>query len=315
MVNLTATNQRVQFYLNFTMEKPNTEIKRRRLKMLEGALEEQNIMLDEVFPHKQLAVVDRIIYLTSGSGIAKVGADKLAEKCDVSIRTVTSAVKALKKTGEYIVARLIKTKGGAGKYIFVDKKHKNFREIMREVFLLSDYKFAQLNAEQFAEQKNNETVEAVSLEHEKTISNFNIFNIKQEKEIYINNTVNTIKDTIEEEKIPNRKYVEEYASNSLQISFYDFLDLLKYPKPIDEVKHILALRIGSDCDMKRFVKAKNIINSMAIRISEGYSFDNVTAAFTAALKKSDSYNVVQTLAKRTYLKRPIQFYNWLNERE
>lgn len=315
MGTLTATNQRVQFYLNFTTDKPNTEAKCKRLKALKASLEECNIMLDEAFSLKQLAVVDRIIYLTSGAGIAKVGADKLAEKCNVSKRTVTNAVKALKETGEYIVARLIKTKGGAGKYIFVDKKHKNFREIMREVFLLSDYKFAQLNAKQFAEQKNSKTLEAVSLEDEKISSNYNNFFTKQEKEIFKSNSANAIKEAIEEESIPSREYVEEYASNPLQIAFYDILNKIGYPKPIDEVKHILALRIGSDCDMKRFVKAKNIVLSMAIRISEGYGFDNVTAAFTAALKKSESYNTVQALAKPTYLKRPVQFYNWLKERE
>jgi predicted transcriptional regulator len=315
MTTLTATNQRVQFYLNFTKDKPNTKTKCNRLKALKASLEERNIMLDEAFSLKQLAVVDRIIYLTSGAGIAKVGADKLAEKCNVSTRTVTNAVKALKETGEYIVARLIKTKGGVGKYIFVDKKHENFREIMREVFLLSDYKFAQLNAEQFAEQKNPKTLEAVSLEDEKMNSNYNNFFIKQEKEIYIDDSTNAIKEAIEEETLPSREYVVEYASNSLQIAFYDILNKISYPKPIDEVKHILALRIGSDCDMKRFVKAKNIVLSMAIRISEGYCFDNITATFTAALKKAESYNVVKALAKPTYLRRSVQFYNWLNERE
>lgn len=315
MTTLTATNQRVQFYLNFTTEKPNKEAKRKRIKALKDALEERNIMLDEAFSYKQLAVVDRIIYLTSGAGIAKVGVDKLAEKCDVSPRTVINAVKALKKTGEYIVARLIKTKGGVGKYIFVDRKHANFREIMREVFSLSDYKFAQLNAQQFAEQKNCEPIEAVGIEDEKLTSNFNIFITKQEKEIYIDDTATVIKKAIEEKTTPNREYVEEYASNSLQIAFYDILDKIGYPKPIDEVKHVLALRVGSDCDLKRFVKAKDLIHSMALRISEGYSFDNVTAAFTAALKKSESYSVILTPAKPMYLKRSVPFYNWLDERE
>lgn len=315
MATLTATNQRVQFYLNFTTEKPSTEAKYKRLKALKASLEERNIMIDEMLPSKQLAVVDRIIYLTSGTGIAKVGADKLAEKCDVSIRTVTNAVKALKETGEYIVARLIKTRGGAGKYIFVDKKHENFRDIMREVFLLSDYKFAQLNAEQFAEQKNDKPVEAVSIEDEKSSSNFNIFFTKQEKDMYISGTANAIKEAIEEETTPSREYVEEYATNPLQITFYDVLDQIGYPKPIDEVKHILALRIGSDCDMKKFVKAKDIVHSIAIRISEGYRFNNVTATFTTALEKSKSYNVIMAQAKPTYPERQVKFYNWLEERE
>lgn len=315
MKTLTATNQRVQFYLNFTTEKPSTSVKCKRLNELKSILEERNVMLDEMFSHKQLAVVDRIIYLTSGAGIAKVGANKLAEKCEVSPRTVMSAVKALKETGEFIVARLIKTKGGAGKYIFVDKKHENFREIMREVFLLSDYKIAQLTAEQFAEQKISESLEAVSLDDINKTSNINIFSTKQENNNYISDIAHAIKVVIEEETKPSRKYVEKYASNSFQIDFYDLLDGLTYPKPIDTVKHVLALRIGSDCDLKRFIKAKNIIHSISMRILDGYEFDNIPAAFTAALTKSESYEVPSVKTKPTYPKRSVEFYNWLNERE
>jgi predicted transcriptional regulator len=317
MKTLTATNQRVQFYLNFTTKKPTTSAKCKRLLALKTTLEEKNIMLDEMFPYKQLAVVDRIIYLTGGAGIAKVGADKLAEKCGVSKKTVTNAVKGLKETDEFIVARLIKTKGGAGKYIFVDKKHENFREIMNEVFLLSCKKIAQLNTEQFTEQDNTESIDALSLEDENKDSNINIFSLKQEKNIYIssNNTLDAIKESIEEEHQHSREYVQEYSSNPLQIKFYDLLDSLEYPKPINDVKHILALRVGSDCDMKRFIKAKNIIHSMAMRISVGYVFENVTASFTTALKKSELYNVVQEQHKPTYPKRSVAFYNWLIERE
>ena len=315
MTTLTATNQRVQFYLNYTTEQPSTSAKRNRLDALKSTLEEKDIMLDELFPYKQLAVVDRIIYLTSGAGIAKVGAEKLAEKCEVSIRTVTNAVRALKETGEFIVGRLIKTQGGAGKYIFVDKKHANCYEIMREVFSYSDYKFAELISDKNAEQEIIESVETVSLNDEKQSPNINIFSIKQEKEKYVNNIADAIKDASEEETTPSREYVEKYASNSLQIEFYDLLDGLAYPKPIDDVKHVLALRIGSDCDMKHFIKAKNLVHSISMRILEGYKFTNIPAAFSAALTKSESYEVPPVKAKPKYPERPVAFYNWLNERE
>lgn len=315
MKTLTASNTRVQFYLTYSTEKPSTSAKCKRLAELQSRLEGRNVMLDELFPNKQLAVLDHILYITSGTGIAKVGADKLAERCGVSTRTVMSAVKALKETDDFIVARLIKTKGGAGKYIFVDKKHPNFREIMRVVFSLSDYKIAELTAEQFAEQESDESVEAVSVEEEKVSSNIDIYSIKQEKDNYISDITNAVKEAIEEETAPSREYIEEYASNSLQIEFYDLLDGLAYPKPIDDVKHVLALRIGSDCDMKRFIKAKNLVHSISMRILEGYEFNNIPATFTAALTKSNSYEVPPVKAKPKYPERPIAFYNWLNERE
>lgn len=309
---LTATNQRVQFYLTYTKEKPSTAAKRKRLEVFKDALQDQGAMLDELFPSKQLSVLDHILFITSGAGIAKVGADKLAEKCGVSQSTVYNAVRSLKDTGEFIVARLIKSSGGVGKYIFIDKQHANFREIMREVFALSDVQFNK----QFVEQKNLESVEPVSVKDEKQTSNLNIFyNSKQEKENYICD-VEQIKQSIEEEQTePTREYVEQYASNSFQIAFYDLLNTMPYDSSIQRLKHVLALRIGSDCDTKRFVMAKKVIHGIAMRITDGYVFDNVVATFTSALKNALNYkNVIDSESKAKYKAPEVSFYNWLDNR-
>lgn len=318
MKTLTATNQRVQFYLTYTTERPSTSVKRSRLNAFRLSLEERNVMLDEAFPNKQRDVLDHIIYITSAAGIAKVGAEKLAERCGVSVRTVTSAVRALKDSGEYIVARLIKSRGGAGKYVFVDKKHDNFREIMHVVFSLSDYKLAQLNAEQIAEQNSSESVEAVGLEGEKQTPNLNIsFISKQVKDKYISEVANAVKDEIEKKEAPNREYIVEYASNPYQIAFYDVLDSMPYQNSIKSVQHVLALRIGSDCDAKRFGKAKDVIHSIAMQLSDGYVFDNIVATFTAALEKAVQYDVIAPVPsdKRTAQTPKVSFYNWLTIRE
>lgn len=307
---LTATNQRVQFYLTYTTEKPNTAAKRTRLAALTKSLQEQGIMFDEIFPSKQLSVLDQILYITSGAGIAKVGADKLAEKCGVSKTTVYNAVRALKETGEFVVARLIKTSGGAGKYIFIDKRHFNFKEIMREVFTLSDAKICEL----FVGQKNEETVGAVSVDEENKGSNFININLKQEKDNYISDIEN-IKRSIETEvSIPTREYVEQYASNPFQIAFYDLLSEIPYDSSILRLKHVLALRIGSDADIKRFNTAKNIIQSIAIRISDGYEFENIVAAFTAALKNAVNYEkIIKVESKPKNRVSRVTFYNWLED--
>lgn len=313
MTTFTATNQRVQFYLNYTTERPTTAAKRKRLEMFKDVLQDQGAMLDELFPSKQLAVLDHILFITSGAGIAKVGADKLAKSCNVSRSTVYNAVKALKETGEFIVARLIKSKGGAGKYIFVDKKHANFKEIMREVFAFSDVKFNK----QFVEQKMTETFGPVSIKDEKQTSNLNIFfNSKQEKEIYIND-MKIIKESIEKErKEPTREYVEQYASNSFQIAFYDVLNSMPYDSSILRIKHVLALRIGSDCDIKRFNVAKKVIHSIAMRINDGYEFNNLVATFTVALENAVNYkNIIDSESKIKYKKPKVTFYNWLDNRD
>lgn len=312
MTILTATNQRVQFYMTYTTDKPSTSAKYKRLATFKESLLDKGVMLDELFPAKQLEVLDRILYLTSGSGIAKVGADKLAEKCEVSQSTVYNTVKALKQTGQYIVARLIKTRGGAGKYIFVDKKHANFTEIMKDVFALSDAKIA----EQFKEQDLTERHAAVSVEGNNRSSNLYIFS-KQEKENYISHQKDNevIRQVIEEQSELTRSYVEQYAVNKRQIAFYDLLNVMPYDNAIQSVRHLLALRIGSDCDDKRFVLAKDVIRNMAVRISEGYEFNNIVATFSAALKNALNYKETIIQASNPTYKAPVPFYDWLKERE
>lgn len=317
MKKLTATNQRVQLYLTYTSEKPTTIATRKRMAAFKKSVENQGAMLDELFPAKQREVLDRILYLTSGTGITKVGAETLAIKCGVSTRTVTAAVRALKATGEFIVGSLIKRKGGAGKYIFVDRKHVNFREIMREVFSLSDYKFAQLIAEQVAEQKNDESVEPVSVKGEKQSSNYDIsFKSKQEKDNYIS-TLESLRKSVEEEQPePTREYVVQYATNKRQIAFYDLLSDFPIHRSIKKVRHLLALRIGSDCDDKRYVLAKDAILSIAMRINEGYKFDNIVATFTGALKNAVNYKkIIEQDSKPGRKSEKVPFYNWLEIRD
>lgn len=318
---LTVTNKRVQFYINHTPKGKSTKVKQKRLKQLEADLMRRNIMLDEIFPYKQLDVIDYILYMTSGgSGIWKMGAKHIAEACDCSVRTVYNAVKALKTTGEFIVARLIKTKGGAGKYVFVDKKHENYREIMREVFMLSEAKITQLNAVSDAVQKKSESVDTVSVDANNQCPNSNNSFTKHAKDnIYtatasIVNEKEAIQEEIEKNSNNTREYLVEYTSNPLQIAFYDVLNGLPLPKELKGVKTLLALRMGSNSTVKEFVKAKNLVVEMANRINDGYEYENVVAAFTAGLSKAMQYDVPQKVEKEVQRGRKVPFYNWLTNR-
>ena len=128
---LTASNERVQAYL-LGNTPPTTTAKEKRLEKFQKLLETIGTFLSELFPNKQNHVLDEILYLTSGCGICKIGADRLAERAGVSERTASTAVYKLKQTNQFIVARI--NSGRAGKYIFVDKLHPNFKEIMDFVF-------------------------------------------------------------------------------------------------------------------------------------------------------------------------------------
>lgn len=315
MATLTATNKRVQFYLTYTMDKPTKALKMARMDALEKYLQEQNIMLDELFPSKQLQILDHILFITSAAGIAKVGADHLATKCECSVRTVYSAIRALKSTNQFIIGRLIKSQGGAGKYIIVDKQHENFTDILKEVFLLSNNKIAELNAEQFAGQKNSESVGSLSVECENQTSNINISLLKHTKNKYISGYT-AIKEKIEKENDNSREYVALYASNPFQLAMYDMLDGFPLPQQIEKVKGIISLRVGSNADIRIFTKAKNLIIEMAKRITNGHKYENVVAAFSAGLQKSLEYDVPLKANTETNLNRKIpQFYNWLQIRE
>lgn len=125
MTVFTATNKKVQLYLTYSTEKPSTKLKQHRMELLEQSLWLKGLDVDKLFPYKQKIVLDYILYVTTATGISKVGAERIAERCNVSVRTVKTVVKTLKSLGEFMVTCLNSSAGGIGKYIFVDEKHSN----------------------------------------------------------------------------------------------------------------------------------------------------------------------------------------------
>lgn len=334
MKTLTATNQRVQFYLTYATEWPSTALKRDRMRLLEANLNDRGIMLDELFPNKQAAVLDHILYITSAAGISKVGGAKLAERCDVSVRTVMSAIKALKSTGEFIVARLIKTGGGAGKYIFVDKKHPNFREVMREVFSLSDYKIAELIAEPIACQNSEQSLEAVGVESDNGSSNSNssfIFKTCSSNNMYLTNEPDreAIKTSIDLEQPVDldeqRERLQEYATNEYQTILFDFLrSMPKLAPEVSDNLYKIALAIGSDATVRHFHVAKSAALDISMQLLTGKTrvktsvralFEEMYQARLEALTEAPGHPTDTFTKHNEYVPRPELFYNWLEERE
>lgn len=133
---LTTSKERLDYYLKSKSNaKPSLKAKRERLELLKLTLVNKELFISEVFPTKQLTVIEYIIYLTSKVGISAIGTDELVRKCQVSRRTAISAVKNLSEYGDFFIARLRNPKTGSpGIYVFVDKKHENFEGIMMKVF-------------------------------------------------------------------------------------------------------------------------------------------------------------------------------------
>lgn len=276
--------------------------------------------MNELFPSKQFLVLEQIIYwINKNNGICKFGTDKLIQSIQdninvsVSVRTVRNAIKAMKLTNQFIVTRLQSNRCNNGKYVIVDMKHENFKEILKEVFLMSDDKIAH----QFAHQKSEKSIDEALVQQqsidENKSSNLTIFKTSNTN----NNIYKAVQQEIEEDllKNNNREYVEKFATNDYQLKFYDLVEMMPFPEQIMANKAVLALRIGSDATSKTFVKAKGLIVHMALRINEGYTYDNVVAAFTKGLYNAMQYQSIKQPVI-TSVEVPVVFarYNWLEEK-
>ena len=321
MTTYTANNQRIQFYINCSTKYSANEIKETkslRLKNLEDDLRQQNVFMNELFPSKQFLVLEQIIYwINKNNGICKFGTDKLIQSIhdninvSVSVRTVRNAIKAMKLTGQFIVTRLQSNRCNNGKYVIVDMKHENFKEILKEVFLMSDDKIAH----QFAHQKSEKSAdEALVQQHssdKNKSSNLTIFKTSNTN----NNIYKAIQQDIEEDvlKNNNREYVEKFATNDYQLKFYDLIDMMPFPEQIMANKAVLALRIGSDATSKTFVKAKRLIMHMAVQITDGYTYDNVVAAFTKGLYNAMQYKWVKPATVESKKVPTFVHFDWLRK--
>lgn len=316
MAVLTAYNVDVQKYV----AEPNKKYKTMRLETLfNNVYESAAVSISKIFTPAIKRVIDEIVYLSSGAGICKIGAEALGKRCGVSTKTAYKAVSALKKTGEYTVARL--ADGHAGKYIFIDNAHENFEIIMRDVFYLPMNEIRSTNncqegthegsPEGSLENGSELTAPSDSDENNAPIysSSFISSSLKQVSNNYNNahaceainelenEELNAIKDEIETGSIANntREYVEQYATNDFQVKFYDRIMLFAgiYPSQVIDNAALLSLRLGSDCTKSRYAKANELIHSISMQIANGEThFDNVVATFTGALQKSENYRIV-----------------------
>ena len=290
MTVLTATNERVQSYLNGQGIKPNTQAKKARMEMLKDLVASFGQFISELFPNKQAKVLDELVYLTAATGIAKISAENLAKRANVSQRTVSTVVSKLKKTGDYIVARL--NAGQAGKYIFVDKKHTNFENIMQFVFGKDATQFATQNASQFASLENREVLVPQAIESENDALNYfncsNSFKNKDIKDITIYNenavkTEDAVVKEIDKEQVRKEALLSKVPTAMEQVElFFDNAD------QIYEMNGVIFL-------------AKNSV-SKNIRIEEhenlfGQTIKNVFEYYKRKVKDNPTYNVFGLMRK------------------
>ncbi|MED3390028.1 cytosolic protein, partial [Bacillus thuringiensis] len=281
---------------------------------------------ESLFPSrsKRKDVMDHIIYMLSGNGICKIAAETLADKANCSVRTVNAAVRALKQTGEILVAGLA---DGKNKYVFVLKMHSNFTTIMNKVFFINTEQIAELNAGQVAEQKNDESFEAVSLKDEKTSSNYNnsinSFNsLKQEKNNDKVSLMESIEIELKEAQNDAQKEFERihtYFVNEYQEMMYHTIKGGTYHPTLKANASIIGLRVGSNCDKSLFHLAFNALSKIDRFLkNNGILTDNVQALFTKIysdnIKLSRMRKKSHTISSDVHNKeKPFIFYNWLED--
>lgn len=221
MKKITAYNKDIQKHMQ--QNRLSSHKKNEIIDAIRNRFNDANQSFESLFParSKRKEVMDYILFMLSGNGICKISSETLASKNKCSVRTVHTTVRALKETGEIVVAGLA---DGKNKYVFVLKMHPNFPVIMKEVFYLSAEQISELVAEQIAEQEIVETVEAVEIEEQKTNSNsINLINpLKQNiKDINKRNADPT--DTTPEENIQQANFIAHWVPKrfaSLASAYY-----------------------------------------------------------------------------------------------
>ena len=283
MTALTASNERVQHFIYTSPVKPSTKLKTVRLGLFEDIIKRAGKFISELFPNKQQKVLDEIIYLTSGCGIAKIGSDVLADRAGVSVRTVNTVVKKLKDDGQFLVARINRSR--AGKYIFVDKLHSNFKEIMDYVFSKNAEQFAY----HFAEQVLSESLDTVRVKDENTVSNYNnSFNSFKTCPIN-NNYIYKESENLEavQEQPKQDEQVKSPYLNNYQSQLYDIIQIMEqFPAEIKSNANSLCLSVDIQ-NTKQFVQAKDSLKNLAMDLQEGLEIkESLRAVFSKAYKKA-----------------------------
>lgn len=298
----TVYNQVVQQYIMEHAVKPTAKKVNERLEILQASVHEQCGIFAKLFPGKRNQVLNEIAYATGGCGIWKIGAATLARKADCSERTVYAAVNALKKTGEFIVARL--ADGHAGHYVFVDKRSEHFEDIMHEVFELPANEIAGLVAGLVAGLENAETVDTTSVEDEKQRSNYiNSFNLlnKPLKEFNISNKLGITQDARED------------FMNDWEKSLYELVKPLIKDNQVNDVqKAILGMSVKS---REEFIKAKNVLLNTLTDIINGTLTiaKTLRATVVAAYEKALARPAVKKHIEPTYQATDYELHDWLND--
>lgn len=327
---MTVYNQPVQKFMETHRDKEYRSIKYKMLSKFKEVLESFGKLYEQCFPRVKSKIVEYIFFLTSGAGIWKISAEAIAKKLDCSISSVYNTVSELKKTGLFVIARL--ANNGAGRYVFVNKLHYNFKKIMKEVFNLSDEEIDEMSIK-----KEVETVEEYKNEghfkgQQSSANSCNARGVRRYFAPYLfESLLKQEKISIPDSKEATSKKVNErpksfeeqkdtllaFGADSQQMMLFEIIHSWPYPQPIKDQGYKLVLRAGTDLSAEAFHRAKDAIHEVAMRIIRNQmTIRTLSGLFESIFKNLLTNNVsmgTDIKERDSKLRKRMPLYNWLIE--
>lgn len=227
-------------------------------------------------------------------GVCHLKAATIAAALEISTKTVYRAITKLESLGIIKKETTVKSKGGQGASIYIILPY-NVSPSMSE----------RVNAEKPCESK----VEAQQSENQPS-SSFYLFKSKQA------NNINSLGNELALQAEKKKAYMNEY-----QVMLFDLMHSLPLHDDLKDQLHkcILATKVN---DIRDFVNAKDVLANILRDIANGTLTiaSTLRAVFVGAydkaverlrIKPNKSFNENE----QRYGKRPVPFYNWLEQRD
>ena len=223
-------------------------------------------------------------------GACHLKASTIAAALEISTKTVYRSVKKLEELG--IIKKVPGTKLNGIKGA--------------SIYRILPYVPSSVSQRETADEASNDVVYRPQSQNQPS-SSFYLLKTSNLQEVY---------ESAHAEKEARKEYMNEY-----QVMLYDFMNSLPLADNLKDELHkvVLAAQVHSAPD---FIKAKNVLFKIAMDIKEGVLTvaSTLRAVFVGAYSKaverlnkkpSKSSHIEETPNK----KRPVPFYNWLEERD
>lgn len=310
MTLMTAYNQDIQRYI----EKPSTNRTKTIIQEIKERALAEGLNFNRLFPAntKRYKVLDTVVYMASVGGICKIQSGKLAEKVGAKVRTVKDAVKNIKQLGCFLVGGMA---DGHNKYVFVYKHHPNYREILANVFFVTENEvISHPTAQQIAQRESAESIDMSVAERQKSSPIPNYLSISKQEKEYIQESIEKELQESQNQEHLEQKRVQEYCTNPYQRMLYDFLKANFTNTRIRENAAIIALRAGSNMDVKAYQVACKVMDAIDFKLHIRTAMDSIPAVFQKMYTDRLKYGLTKTRIHEPKQNRDTSYlYNWVDE--